>query len=79
MPARGEKVEALVYMVDHGHEQYADALPLEDQLDIVIGAVGKSGANPEYVINTSAHLEEMGIEDKGLAWLADKLKGLSVS
>ncbi|MHA7775807.1 gamma-glutamylcyclotransferase [Roseibium sp. M-1] len=75
----GEKVEALVYMVDHGHEQYAGALPLEDQLDIVVSAVGKSGANPEYVINTSAHLEEMGIEDKGLAWLADKLKGLSVS
>ena len=70
----GEKVEALVYMVDHGHPQYAGALPLEEQLGIVNGAVGKSGANPEYVINTAAHLEEMGIPDTGLAWLAQRLR-----
>ncbi|CTQ57071.1 putative protein involved in cation transport [Roseibium album] len=70
----GEKVQALVYMVDHEHPQYAGALPREEQLDIVIGAVGKSGANPEYVINTAAHLAEVGIPDTGLAWLASRLK-----
>jgi cation transport protein ChaC len=70
----GEKVEALVYMVDHGHAQYAGSLPLEEQLEIVRGAVGKSGANPDYVINTAAHLQEMGIPDTGLAWLAERLK-----
>lgn len=70
----GRKVEALVYMVDHGHPQYAGALPLEEQLKIVNGAVGKSGANPEYVINTAAHLDEMKITDTGLAWLAERLK-----
>ncbi|MCX2724890.1 gamma-glutamylcyclotransferase [Roseibium salinum] len=75
----GDRVRALVYMVDHRHPQYAGALPLEKQLDIVIGAVGKSGANPEYVINTAAHLEEMGIADRGIAWLADQLKGLAIS
>ena len=61
-------------MVDHTHEQYAGALPLERQLDIVRGARGKSGENPEYVINTSAHLDEMGIGDDGLAWLAAQLR-----
>ncbi len=71
----GEKVEALVYMVDHGHAQYAGALPLDRQLEIVRGAVGKSGENPEYVINTAAHLEEMGIQDNGLAWLSARLRG----
>ncbi|WP_428645289.1 gamma-glutamylcyclotransferase [Roseibium sp.] len=73
----GEKVEALVYMVDHAHQQYAGALPLERQLDIVTGAVGKSGKNPEYVINTAAHLEEMGIADTNLAWLAAQLKAMA--
>jgi len=71
----GKKVEALVYMVDHSHPQYAGALPLEKQLDIVTGAAGQSGANPEYVLNTAAHLEEMGIADTALAWLAERLKG----
>ena len=70
----GEKVEALVYMVDHSHQQYAGALPLEEQLDIVIGAAGKSGPNPEYIVNTSAHLDEMNIKDTGLAWLTSRLK-----
>jgi cation transport protein ChaC len=40
----------------------------------VRGAVGKSGANPDYVINTAAHLQDMGIPDTGLAWLAERLK-----
>lgn len=70
----GQKVEALVYMVDHGHPQYAGALPLKKQLEIVNGAVGKSGPNPEYVINTAAHLDEMQITDTGLTWLAEQLK-----
>ncbi|WP_299817864.1 gamma-glutamylcyclotransferase [uncultured Roseibium sp.] len=73
----GEKVEALVYMVDHGHPQYAGALPLEEQLGIVTGAVGQSGANPEYVLNTAAHLEELGITDTALASLAARLSGAS--
>lgn len=73
----GENVESLVYMVDHGHPQYAGALPLEDQLEIVRGAVGKSGQNPEYVINTAAHLEEMGIPDTNLAWLSARLRNLA--
>lgn len=71
----GEKVEALVYMVDHGHPQYAGALPLEEQLEIVLGAEGQSGPNPEYVVNTAAQLDAMDISDKGLSWLATRLKG----
>ncbi len=72
----GRQVEALVYMVDRAHPQYAGALPLDRQLDIVHGAVGKSGENPEYVINTASHVADMGIEDKGLAWLAERLRSL---
>jgi len=75
----GENVEALVYMVDHGHAQYAGKLPLEKQLEIVRGAAGKSGQNPEYIVNTAAHLEDMGIRDTGLAWLAARLRGLAAT
>jgi len=69
----GETVEALTYIVDREHAQYAGALALETQLEIVSGAVGQSGENPEYVQNTAAHLEELGIDDAGVSWLARKL------
>jgi len=71
----GETVEALTYVVDRRHPQYAGALPLADQLGIVTGAVGKSGRNPDYVLNTAAHLAELGIVDHGVGWLAEQLKG----
>lgn len=73
----GETVEALVYMVNHSHDQYAGALPLEEQLDIVTHAVGQSGKNPEYVLSTATHLEELGIKDAGVSWLAEKLSAQS--
>ncbi|WP_417667776.1 gamma-glutamylcyclotransferase [Roseibium sp.] len=71
----GETVEALTYMVDRKHPQYAGALPLQEQLGIVLDAVGQSGRNPEYVLNTADHLAEIGIRDHGVSWLASRLKG----
>lgn len=70
----GERVAALTYTVDRRHPQYAGALPLSEQLGIVTGAVGKSGRNPDYILNTAAHLEELGIVDRNVGWLADRLK-----
>ncbi|WP_153771576.1 gamma-glutamylcyclotransferase [Labrenzia sp. CE80] len=69
----GETVNALTYMVDRKHPQYAGALPLDEQLGIVMEAVGKSGRNPEYVLNTASHLGELGIRDHNVAWLASRL------
>ena len=68
------RVEALVYCVDRLHEQYAGALPREEQLAIVEGACGQSGENPDYVIETSRALEELGVHDAGLHWLAQRLE-----
>ncbi|KZK87012.1 ChaC-like protein [Pseudovibrio sp. W64] len=69
----GTKVRAVTFVADQKHEQYAGALPLKDQLQIVKGAVGQSGANPEYVLNTHAHMKEMGIKDQNVEWLARQL------
>lgn len=68
------KVEALTYLVDREHSQYAGVLPKERILDIVATAIGQSGANPEYVLNTTDHLETLGIHDPVLAWLALSLR-----
>ncbi len=66
----GRITTALTYVVDRDHPQYAGSLPLADQQRIVSQARGQSGPNPEYVLSTLAHLQEMGISDQGLEAVA---------
>jgi len=66
----GRRVEALFYIVDRDHEQYAGKLPLDRQLEIVSKSRGKSGHNQDYVLSTARHLQETGIRDSTLEWLA---------
>jgi glutathione-specific gamma-glutamylcyclotransferase len=66
-------VSALCYLVDRNHTQYAGRLSLEDQLRIVQGGQGQSGANVEYVLNTVRHLEDAGVHDASLSGLAARL------
>lgn len=67
------RVRALTYVVDRGHAQYAGRLPLDRQLHIVRKGHGRSGANPDYVINTVKAIEEMGFRDRDLHWLMTHL------
>ncbi|MFK7792448.1 MAG: gamma-glutamylcyclotransferase [Devosiaceae bacterium] len=67
-------VEALTYCVDRTHEQYAGALPREDQLNIVRDAQGQSGVNPDYVTQTTKALEGLGVHDATLHWLTTRLQ-----
>lgn len=71
--ADGRSVKALTFVADRRHRQYAGRLPRDEQLRLVRQGVGNSGMNPEYVINTYAHLHEMNIQDEGLKWLHDAL------
>lgn len=69
----GRTVPGIAYTVNRSHVQYAPRLPEPDLLRIVEGGVGISGANPDYVRNTHSHLLEMGIRDRTLAWLSERL------
>ncbi|CCF21151.1 putative cation transport protein chaC-related [Pseudorhizobium banfieldiae] len=60
------QVRALGYVVDRQHAQYAGVLDAREAAEIVRSAVGKSGPNPAYVLNTVSHLREMGIRDHWL-------------
>ena len=64
--ADGRRVEALVFLVDEGHPQFAGRLTVEEQVRLVRAGVGESGANPEYVLETARHLQALGIRDRGL-------------
>jgi cation transport protein ChaC len=70
----GAVVEALTYVADRNHPQYAGALDREELLRLTSKAVGGSGANADYILNTVAHLEEVGIRDTTLEWLAARLR-----
>ncbi len=70
-----QRVSAVAYVADRGHEQYAGRLSLAEQLHLVRGGHGSSGANDEYVIETVAALEAMNIRDGQLHRLAAMLRG----
>ena len=69
----GPETPAVAFLVDRRHPQYAGVLPLEVQLALVRHAVGRSGTNRDYVINTVAHLRQLNIRDADLEWLAERL------
>jgi len=71
----GRTVPAVSYLANRGHVQYARGLSLEDQLRLVRRAHGKSGPNVDYVTSTVAALEQVGLVDPGLSWLARHLAG----
>ncbi len=62
----GGTVQAVAYIVDRQHEQYAGALDAVEAAKVVRGAVGQSGNNEDYVLSTLEHLEALGIRDHWL-------------
>jgi cation transport protein ChaC len=69
----GRVLNALTYLVDRSHDQYAGDLSLEEQLRMVRGGKGQAGGNVEYVMKTLRHLEETGVQDPLLASIAAHL------
>ncbi|MEO4000639.1 gamma-glutamylcyclotransferase [Mesorhizobium sp. CAU 1732] len=69
----GAIVEAVTYVVDRHHIQYAGRIDVEDAAHIVSGSAGRSGANEDYVINTVAHLRALGIRDHWLEGVAARI------
>lgn len=66
--ADGRVIQALTYVVDRAHRQYAGLISVEEAAEVARSAVGRSGPNHVYVDNTLAHLRDMGIRDQ---WLED--------
>lgn len=66
---------ALTFVLDRGHEQYAGSLTPAHAARHILGAHGASGANPEYVRETVAGLERLGVHDRGLRSVLHHLEG----
>ena len=68
------RVQAVCYVVDRGHAQYAGRLTPEQQLHHVRQGHGISGADRDYVLEAVTALEQLGVRDAELHRLAARLK-----
>ncbi|MFZ5721056.1 MAG: gamma-glutamylcyclotransferase [Pseudomonadota bacterium] len=62
----GRRVESLVFLSDVHHRQWAGALSLDRQAELIAGASGLSGRNVDYLRDLVEHLREMRVRDVGL-------------
>jgi glutathione-specific gamma-glutamylcyclotransferase len=67
------QVQALCFIVDRSHVQYAGRLSLSQRVHLVRQGHGRSGANREYVIETVQALEALGYRETDLHLLAARL------
>ncbi|MFO1105026.1 MAG: gamma-glutamylcyclotransferase [Amaricoccus sp.] len=66
----GREVEATGFIVNRAHSQYRGGLSLEEQAEVIATAVGPMGPNVDYLLNTLAGLDALGLPDPDLARLA---------
>ncbi|MDD7970486.1 gamma-glutamylcyclotransferase [Roseinatronobacter alkalisoli] len=69
----GRQLDAVTYVIDRDHDQYCGGLTLEEQAQIIARAAGGRGPNRDYLINTATHLNELGLRDPQLDWLAARV------
>ena len=59
----GRRVETLVFLSDTAHPQWAGALSLERQAELIANATGLSGKNVDYLRDLVEHLRAQGVHD----------------
>jgi cation transport protein ChaC len=67
--ASGHRAQCLTFLSDVRHPQWAGALSLERQAELIAGAEGLSGRNVDYLADLVAHLREEGIHDRAMETL----------
>jgi cation transport protein ChaC len=75
----GERVEALVFLSDRGHPQWAGDLDLEAQARLIAGASGLSGRNVDYLRDLVAHLRDEGVADRTMERLLARVEALEAA
>ncbi len=59
-------VHAITLVVNREHDQYAAKIDKHEAAEHIATAQGPLGSSAEYLFETVAHLEELGIRDRGL-------------
>lgn len=74
----GRTETSIAYIIDPDHRQYCQ-FDLETQAQMIARSHGGRGPNDEYLFNTAAHLEKMGIEDAEMRWLVARVRDLKAT
>jgi cation transport protein ChaC len=64
--ADGRRVECLVFLSDVHHTQWAGALSLDRQAELIARATGLSGRNVDYLRDLVEHLGQEGVRDRSM-------------
>ena len=72
----GREVEAICFLSDTGHPQWAGALDPEAQARLIAGASGLSGRNIDYLRDLVEHLRAEGVRDHGMERLLERVAHL---
>ena len=75
LPA-GRRVQALVFVSDMRHPQWAGDLDLDSQARLIAGSEGLSGRNIDYLRDLVMHLREEGVADHAMEALLQKVEAL---
>ncbi|UUX51916.1 gamma-glutamylcyclotransferase [Nisaea acidiphila] len=66
-------IRAIGFVMNRDHERYVGQLPEEEMARTIERAHGFLGPCAEYLFNTVEHLDELGIPDRGLTRLRDRV------
>ena len=69
-------VRAVAFAINHDHPRYAGRLTTETIAGAIASAMGPLGPCAEYLLKTVAHLEKLGIDDRYLRQLHDRVVAL---
>lgn len=72
---RKRRIEALTYVADRRHHQYAGPLPGQEAARLIRQGRGLGGHNVDYLMSCVRHLEELGMADAPLCRLARLVDG----
>jgi cation transport protein ChaC len=75
----GQRVQAMVFLSDLKHPQWAGDLSLEAQAGLIAGAAGLSGRNLDYLTDLVEHLRAEGIRDGHLEALLVRVQALEAA
>ncbi|MDJ0683883.1 MAG: gamma-glutamylcyclotransferase [Alphaproteobacteria bacterium] len=70
----GRRVTCCAFVVNAHHPQYLGHAPEDDRAAMIARAEGRRGPNRDYLENTLAQLERMGLSDPDLARIGDKVR-----
>jgi len=65
------------FTVLRDRSDYAGRLPLDEAARIILDAAGRRGACRDYFDNTLRHLEQLGLADRALRRLAQRVEALA--